>query len=277
MAARSISAMLLLFVLAWSSVEAVAQSSVTEDVPVAETNSDPIGESTPVDCGDAVGDYGGLPGMEMDSFGLGSLGLRHSATHGRALGLGDPLRGTSWRNRPWSFTLATGGLFMAGDIAPGVDADNDLITLAHLGWDFDHYWGVEWRLGWSTPHFANTVDGAARTGNDLLMYDASVLYYPWGDSRWRPYGRLGVGITDIEYANSAGIAVDESMFTLPFAVGVKYQSQRWLAMRAELADNLAFGGQQTGTLNNFTLTFGLEWRFGGQLSPEWRRNAPVGW
>ncbi len=203
----------------------------------------------------------------------GLPGLRTSVSHPRAIGLGEPLQGTSWLNRPYQFSLETGLLAMANDVGGGTGKGNDLLIAAQLGWDFDHYWGTQVRVAFSSPSFDYETPPVTDASNDVAIYDASLLYYPWGDSRVRPYWRAGLGLTDIDYVDAAGTPASESLVTVPLAVGLKYQKERWMAIRFEAADNIAFGQGDANTLNNFTFTFGAEWRFGGRAAPGWRREG----
>ena len=197
------------------------------------------------------------------------LGTRHSKTHGRAIGPGEPLRGTSWLNRPYEVAMDFGALVMTDRPATNVRSGNDLFAAIHAGWDWDHYWGTQFRVGWSTPELDNTNVANDDKADNLFITDLSVMYYPWGDSRSRPYCRLGMGLTDIEFTNNLSQRQHESLFTIPIALGIKYQFRRWLVWRAEFANNLAIGQNQTNTLNNITLTFGLEGRFGGRPTGYW--------
>ena len=209
---------------------------------------------------------GGLPFL---MFPTDVINFRHSATDGRYTGKGQPLHGTSWLNRPYEVGLEAGAFLMAGRVASHVRANNDLMAAIHLGWDWDHYWGTQVRVAWSTPAIGSGTTADPPDSSDIFIYDLSVLYYPWGDSKVRPYYRLGVGLTDLDYINADDLAQDATLFTIPFGVGLKYQTQRWMAWRVELVDNLAFGQSGTRTLNNFTLSFGAEWRFGGKPAPRW--------
>lgn len=195
--------------------------------------------------------------------------LRSSVSHGRAMGPGEPLRGTSWLNRPLWFALDGGVLLMTDGPAANVRSNNDLLGAVSIGWDFDYYWGVQTRVTWSTPELLNTLQPTAESDDNLFVTDLSLIYYPWGDSRLRPYYRVGLGLTDLEYTNDFGVRQHEQLLTAPFGVGLKYQVKPNCALRLELMDNLAFGQNETSTLNNFTVTGGLEWRFGGRPSGYW--------
>lgn len=185
------------------------------------------------------------------------------------MGPGQPLRGTSWLNRPFAFSLDGGALFMGDRPAQNVRAGNDLVAAIGLSWDWDHYWGTQVRVGWSTPELLNTLQTDIESDDNLLITDLSLLYYPWGDSKTRPYWRVGIGLTDVEYTNDLGLRQQEMLFTIPFGVGLKHQLSRTMAFRLEAMDNLALGQNETSTLNNFTITAGVEWRLGGQPAGGW--------
>lgn len=231
------------------------------------------------ECPPEGGDYFGGPGGSTPTLpqAFAQLEMRTSATHGRALGPGQPLRGTSWLNRPYDVSLDYGAFLMIDRVSPNVKPANDYFGALGIGWDFDYYWGLQYRIGWSTPNLENTRQPTADGANNLFLTDLSVLYYPWGDSRLRPYYRLGFGLTDLKFPTDDGTFEAPFLFTMPIGIGVKYQTERWLALRAEFIDNLAFGQNETGTLNNLTLTFGAEWRFGGKPTgyQAWRRGANI--
>lgn len=195
--------------------------------------------------------------------------FRHSSIDGRSIGRGYPLRGTSWLNRPYSFGLETGGFMMASRISSNNTRNNDVLLAASLGWDWDHYWGTQFRVGWTTPELHSNVPSTQVPSNNVLMYDLSLMYYPWGDSKVRPYYRFGLGMTDIDFITPAGIREDNTMFSLPIGVGIKYQTKRWVALRAEAADYITFSQNSASHMQNFTLTFGMEWRFGGRPNSAW--------
>ncbi len=200
---------------------------------------------------------------------LQQMNLRSSASHGRAMGPGRPLRGTSWLNRPYEVTFESGALIMLQRPAANVRKSNDYYAAMQLGWDFDHYWGSQVRLGWSTPELLNTTQVAESSSDNLFITDVSFLYYPWGDSRVRPYYRAGLGLTNLEYTNDQTARISETLLTFPLGVGLKYQFRRWAAFRLEIMNNLAIGMNETSSLNNMTVTGGFEWRFGGRPASYW--------
>jgi hypothetical protein len=185
--------------------------------------------------------------------------------YGRHQGEGEPLLGASWLNRPYYTGFFLGALH--GDtLIPGeINQSIGFFGGLRLGWDYDVYWGLETRLGFSELGLdfidEPSVDGAA---TDIVIWDASLLYFPWGDSRWRPYVSLGIGLVDYDFVDELGLRHSDAVVGLPWGVGLKYRHSDWMALRFELLDNVAFGGKAGfETMNNLSLTGGLEFRFGG--------------
>jgi hypothetical protein len=95
------------------------------------------------------------------------------------------------------------------------------------------------------------------------------MYYPWGDSWFRPYWRWGIGATELDYPTDSGSLRDETLWTFPIGIGIKYPMRRWLAARAELTDHWAIGNRGVSTQHNVSLSLGLEWRFGAHPRSYW--------
>ncbi|MEX2139736.1 MAG: outer membrane beta-barrel protein [Pirellulales bacterium] len=185
--------------------------------------------------------------------------------YGRHQGEGEPLLGASWLNRPYYTGFFLGALH--GDtLIPGeINQSIGFFGGFRLGWDYDTYWGLETRVGFSELGLdfidEPSVDGLA---TDIVVWDASLVYHPWGDSRWRPYFSLGVGLVDYDFLDELGLRHSDAVVGLPWGVGLKYRQSDWIAMRFDLLDNVAFGGKAGfETMNNLSLTAGLEFRFGG--------------
>ncbi|HUT90926.1 MAG TPA: outer membrane beta-barrel protein [Thermoguttaceae bacterium] len=163
-----------------------------------------------------------------------------------------------------------------------------------LGWDYDHYWGYEMRLGFGNiglcdSHRAKQAQQAADDAQELdlddpfrrrfdrrrdlttTVWDVSLLYYPWGDATWRPYLMAGLGVSSIEFIDRLSTRYGDTVFGMPLAVGVKYRCNEWLALRLELADNIGFGGSFNG-VHHMSLTGGAELRFGGSRVAYWPWN-----
>ena len=107
--------------------------------------------------------------------------LRHGDPDdpGRHVGLGLPLVGTSWRNRPWHAGWLVGGMFGDNLIPRRVSQDEDLFGGYRIGWDFDHYWGAELRFAFAHLDLTDLDGGGTpRTSGDQF-YDLNLAYYPW--------------------------------------------------------------------------------------------------
>lgn len=206
------------------------------------------------------------------------FGFRHSYTHGRSVGWGQPLVGSSWLNRPYYIGTTLGPMWLTNRPIAAVARDKDVMGTIQFGWDWDYYWGSEFQYGYATPELWNSAapDGSP-LGHRLATWNYSFLYYPWGDSKIRPFWRLGVGDTHFDFTTNDGLRRDEWLFTSPFGVGIKYPLRRWLAGRIEFTDQLSWGGHGVATQHNLVLQFGLELRFGGKQKTyyPWNPNVHV--
>lgn len=127
------------------------------------------------------------------------MGFRHSSTHGRHTDRGLPLQGTSWMNRPYHVDWFSGPLLGDDLIANRVAQDNELFGGLRIGWDFDYYWGLEARFGWSNPNVQFNETQTVPNSGGYFVSDVDVVYYPWGDTKIRPYMLLGAGMARIDF------------------------------------------------------------------------------
>jgi hypothetical protein len=194
--------------------------------------------------------------------------LRHSSTSPRATGKGEPLVGTSWLNRPYYAGWFLGPIFGASPV-DGMDQGNGAFGGLILGWDMDHYWGTQLRFGWAAMQLTDRDFPQRIRNNDVFITDLSLLYYPWGDSRWRPYGLLGLGAASFSFADQRWVGHDPTLLGMPFGGGLKYQFRRWWAFRAEVLDNVAFGSEGLNTMHNVSLTIDMEVRWGARPKSYW--------
>jgi hypothetical protein len=182
----------------------------------------------------------------------------------RHVGLGQPLIGTSWRNRPLFAGAFLGGVLLGDLVADEVDQNGTAFMGLRLGHDFDHYWGVELRYAYAQPELA---DGAGNTlpdhGRDYFA-DVSLAYYPWGDSYWRPYVLMGLGFQTFRFNDAQGQRISESLLSIPIGIGLKYYAGPWFTIRFDIVDNIALGNDRLSGMNNFALLGGVEYRFGGR-------------
>jgi hypothetical protein len=188
------------------------------------------------------------------------------------VGLGKPLVGTSWLNRPYYVGGEIGWLWIMRSQDDSVTRDQDLFGGILLGCDWDHFWGHELRFDWATPELVNTAAPDADRTDSLFTWSYNLLYYPWGDSTFRPYWRLGLGSTRFDFPTQAGTRRDEWLWTMPIGLGIKYPVRRWLAARAEFTDQFSVGSDGLPTQHNLTLTVGLECRLGAHPRSYWPWN-----
>jgi hypothetical protein len=180
----------------------------------------------------------------------------------RHIGRGHPLVGSSWLNRPWHAGWFVGGLIGDELIDGRVDQTDDLFGGYRIGWDRDHYWGHELRLGFSRTDLADARSATSHRISRDWFLDAHLSYYPWGDAQWRPYASAGLGLAMFRFRDEFSIEHDETLLHVPLGIGVKYLVDRWLAVRLDVMDNLAISGSGLDTMHNITYTLGIEAHFG---------------
>lgn len=187
----------------------------------------------------------------------------------RNIGRGQPLVGTSWLNRPYYAGWFMGTMWGDGIINGQLKQNNDFFGGYRLGWDPDYYWGVETRLAFAEMNLKTPENVRLSDTNDLFLADVSLLYYPWGDSRWRPYALVGLGFGHFHFQDAAAVGHNATLLGLPIGLGVKYQYRRWLAARFEALDNIAFANDGLDTMHNVSLTLGVEVRWGVHPRSYW--------
>jgi hypothetical protein len=201
-----------------------------------------------------------------------SLGLKHSSTDGRNAGIGVPLVGTSWLNRPYYVGADLGTVWVTRPIELDITTDIDMYGGLYAGCDWDYYWGTEVAWQRATPELVNEEARDSDRGDRMVIWSASMMYYPWGDSVYRPYWRCGIGGMEIDYPNDDGHRRDETLWAFPIGIGIKYPIRRWLATRAEITDQIGIGNNGVNSQHDFTLTFALEWRLGAHPRSYWPWN-----
>jgi len=201
----------------------------------------------------------------------------------------------SWLHRRASVGLQVGYIQGAELINDWTGANDGTFVSLRFGWDFDDYWGAETgfsygALGMYDSERAKLMQRLAdieagyelddpyldrfdsRRNLDLYQWDASLIYYPWGDADLRPYLSAGLGISRMDFTDRLAQNYDEQFLLVPLAVGVKWRSRNGLAWRIELADNISFGSGSISTTHNLSLTGGVEIRFGGSRTSYWPWN-----
>jgi hypothetical protein len=165
-----------------------------------------------------------------------------------------------------------------------------------FGWDYANYWGIETRFGWAELEVIDTdlaiaaqlaKDAAAgvpadstfahrfdsRRHNHRFFWDTHALYYPWGDSACRPFFLLGLGVSSVNFVDRTDVRYRDTLFAIPFGLGIKYRVGDFIAFRAECTDYMVFGGGRSiDLLHNVTVLAGFEIRFGGSRRAYWPWN-----
>jgi hypothetical protein len=183
--------------------------------------------------------------------------------------LGEPLKGASWLNRPFGAGWFVGGISGTPLINHHVNQDSGLFGGYRLTWDYDYYWGLETRLGGAAIGVHDVTRPTIPRTSDLVQWDTDLLYYPWGDSRWRPYWLTGLGFTSFHFSDDKDVFLRKSLVVLPWGIGIKYRVHEYLVARFELIDNWAIGSGRLSAMQNVSYTCGVEIRFGGVRRHYW--------
>jgi len=181
----------------------------------------------------------------------------------RYKGPGVPLLRESWNYRPWHVDWFMG--VMWGDTMPKYEAERGGGAFGgfRLGEDWGNYLGWETRFAFASLDMNNFASDYWLDDTEDFYWDTSVVYYPWGDSLWRPYFSIGLGLARFQFYKYEGARADETSFSLPLGVGLKYRYASWLAFRLDFTDNASFAGG-LNWMNSYSLTAGMEFHFGGR-------------
>ena len=188
-----------------------------------------------------------------------------NAPTGPHRGVGTPLKDQSWLNRPYYFGVF-GGYVSGGELISGqVDQKSGNNGGVSLGWNLNHYWGVEGRIFGSsvdTKDISGSANPAPGGSNRLTVLDASVHYYPYGEARWRPYFKFGIGFAEERFTDNFGNTQKANTWTVPAGAGIKYWWSDRVNVYGEVVDNVIFGKGPTKTHGNIALNFGVNFTFG---------------
>jgi hypothetical protein len=196
----------------------------------------------------------------------------------------------SWNRYPLSAGWFLGGAEGSNIIDDWVSMSGGVVGGLRLGWDVNSNVGLEARmafgslavndsfraqlaeaaanatLGTTAPTAQN---GSSREG-DIFQFDADVLLYPWGDTRWRPYVLFGLGTTSLRFTDALSQSYSTTGISLPFGIGLKYLWNDRLAVRFDLVDDVVFRDRSDfNTVNVLSFTGGIELRFGGSRQVYW--------
>lgn len=171
-----------------------------------------------------------------------------------------------------------GALFLADPLPGLVGGDPGFTYGGRLSWDMSPTFGVETRIAGASNGVKDLLGGADLAPAGSFYWDVNWMWYWTGDTRWRPYFTVGGGLLDIDYYDAFQHRYHNTVFTLPFGVGMKYRHSTRLALRLDLMDNYAFSSGLQGDMHNVSLTAGMELRFGGARQRNyWPWNPSRGW
>jgi hypothetical protein len=291
--------------LAWPSFGPDAERSYVPEPVFPTLSSDPQQTPTPAGeeavAGDRCPQCGAplSPGCQDPSTPDGGLRQRlHDWLDppGRFRGPGQPLLSESWRFRPFSISWFMGGVQGSTLVNDWISQERGYLGGYRIGWDFHDYWGCELRyaMGFVRVSDSQRAIEAQEAADDAIgippddpfrhrfdaprdsdlttICDVDFLYYPWGDSAWRPYFLAGLGYVRIDFVDRLSQYWQAGMLGLPVGGGIKYRWNQWLALRLELLDNIAVGAYGINTLHEVSFTAGAEIRFGGTRTSYWPWN-----
>lgn len=174
-----------------------------------------------------------------------------------------PLTNESWLNKPYGISYLLGGMWL-DDPLHGVVGGNAGFTYGgRFSWDFSPSFGIETRIAGANVGIVDRVGGTDLASANIFYTDVDWLWYFTGDTRWRPFVLVGTGLFDIDFIDAAPHRYHTTLLQLPIGLGLKYRHTSRIAMRVDLIDNIAFSGGQLDTMHNWSLTAGIEARFGG--------------
>lgn len=180
----------------------------------------------------------------------------------RATAAGRPLQGTSWLANSHSAGMFLGVIGGAALIDDHLEQSVGGLFGLRFGIDYDHRWGLEKRFGFAQMNVYDLIQHQRQIVS-LELGDVDWMFYPWGDTLWRPYMSTGVGLAHFNYESETGRHIDRLLIGLPFGIGLKYFWNEGVAVRFEIVDNLMLGTREISTMNNLAVLLGIEFRYSG--------------
>jgi len=180
-------------------------------------------------------------------------------------GIGWPLEGRGWRTRPLSISGFSG--FTVGEaLIPGhVIQQPSFYGGLNLGWDYDHFWGIEKRLGFGALSLVDGNHHSIPGPNLSITGEYRLMYYPLGDARVRPFVTAGLGWSDFYFQDDHADKHLDTVGMVPFGLGTKYLYSDNVALRVDVIDELTFGAGSLSTFHYVALTAGVEIRYSRHL------------
>jgi hypothetical protein len=207
----------------------------------------------------------GVAGAVLDADALLPPARRRLFDHMPRIGPArQPLMRDSWQFRPFNISIFEGALFATAPVVPEFRNSVGYLTGFRVGWDFATHFGGETRFGFSKVFLLDATRSTDIGYEKIFYFDSNLLYYPFGDTKWRPFFSIGGGLADVLIVGNSIGTLHPDTFNLPFGGGIKYRYGSRVAFRADIRDNLTFSGNGgLRTMNNLELLGGIEFHFGG--------------
>ena len=196
-----------------------------------------------------------------------------------------PVPWANWSEHPLSIGCFAGMINGGPLISDWIGTSTGFDGGWRIGWDANPNWGAESRIAFASPKLYDSYDSLLaldafdKANNlsfapshreaELFQWDVEILYYPWGETRLRPYFLTGMGLTNIYFNDVLNHTTETTSLSLPLGLGVKYLCSESLAVRLDLIDDIALASNHLETQQNLSLTAGVELRFGGSRKVYW--------
>jgi len=202
-----------------------------------------------------------------------------------------PVPWANWSDHPLSVGCFAGVVNGGPLIADWVGTTTGFDGGWRLGWDVTPSFGAEMRMAFGAPQLYDSCradralesldnsmglapDDPQRSRFDhrnaeMFQWDVDILYYPWEETRLRPYFLTGMGLTNIFFSDRLAKNYQTTCLSLPLGLGVKYLCSERLAVRLDYLDDIALSSNHLQTQHNLSLTAGVELRFGGSRKVYW--------
>lgn len=170
--------------------------------------------------------------------------------------VGQPLESESWLDHPY-YVGIFGGWVSGDTLVDGLIEQTDGSNVGIMfGRHLNHYWGYEIRLFGTSIDIQDILETPLGSSK-LSALDISMHYYPYGEARWRPYLKLGIGTAREQF-------LDQSINTwsIPVGIGVKYFWSDRVSIHMDLVDNVILGKDRMKTHGEISLNFGFAYMFG---------------
>jgi hypothetical protein len=171
----------------------------------------------------------------------------------------------SWGFFPIHLTKFSGLMQTSEPIHDRIKHGDGSLTGVRLGWDFASHWGTETRVGYARQALRDEAQAGSLGHENFILWDADLLFYPFGDRPWRPYLLAGLGIADVKFIDSQSVYWHQTLLSAPVGAGLQYRFNNRAALRLDVVDNMVLrsnaGGGGRHLQHDLSVSFGFEARF----------------